>query len=264
MKALKFLLAGAVTAALLAFGSAGALPPGPDGIFVDAVFRGCSELLPHAVSATGVTDDGRHVVVDVAVVLDDTTVAKRAALRVKAEEALAKANEAYAPINVSLRAASFTEVRFTSQDAGAIIGETKAYFGGQRPAGSDMVYTFIGRALSGTTAGQADCIGGVQHANEAFAVGGVSGSFNFTVSGTRVATFQKDATAKIVAHELAHLLGTHHHYSDCGVGAAERVVADDREVAPCSLMTVDLALIQLRFSPLDQLIVRAHALQWAD
>ena len=64
---------------------------------------------------------------------------------------------------------------FGGTDAQGLIDQSKALFGGARPAGIDVVYTLTSKDIQagGNTAvaGLADCIGGVAFDDRAFAVG---------------------------------------------------------------------------------------------
>lgn len=116
----------------------------------------------------------------------------------------------YAPLGVDLVYADYqllAPLRATRTDnAQEIIDLAKEELGGARPQGIDIVciLTDLDIQLPGIgsgVAGLADCIGGVAHDDRAFAVGEY-----FDEIPIGPATFHKDATAKILAHEVGHLM----------------------------------------------------------
>jgi hypothetical protein len=215
----------------------------------------CVAAVPDAASVGGVTDDGGRVSLDVAVLLDGVTLAR-------GQEVLARAADAYAPLGVDLTPTGFTEVALDGTDASGLIEQSRAHFGGERPAGADLVYTLTAKdiELEGNTgvAGLADCIGGVRYPHRAFAVGE---QFEFENLAFGPFTFYKDATAKIAGAELGHLMGAHHHYANCAEGIeGESTVS---EASPCSLMANFVDFIALKFGTLESAVVRGHALEFA-
>ena len=142
-----------------------------------------------------------------------------------------------------------------------MIDQAKQRFGGARPAGSDLVYVLTAKDIQagGNTgvAGLADCIGGVRFPDRAFAVGEV---FEEDLPIGPL-TFYADATAKIAAHELGHLMGGHHHYANCAEG-----VKSEQEVlegSPCTLMSNFVDFQSIHFSTANSAVVRGHAVSFA-
>jgi hypothetical protein len=244
--------------------SAGAADRAP-APFEDRDAEECLEAVPAAASVADVTDDGRQVVLDVHLVLDGIPTSR-------AQEIIDQAQYAYDPLGITLRA-TYQEVSFPPQkmarefelsepvpasDPSYLFQKTKEAVGGVRPANSDVVYLLTDDAITGSTAGVADCIGGVRYPNRAFGIGeeeedsGGSGIY-FCCTLT---------TAKVAAHEIAHLLGAHHHYANCVEGAATKL--DDTHLGTCTMMFNDVGLVNLRFSALEGAVVRGHALAYAD
>ena len=154
----------------------------------------------------------------------------RGVTQATAQEAMTRAADSYAPLGVALTA-TYETVSLSGDDAQGLIDQAKTRFGGARPAGSDLVYVMTAKDIQadGNTgvAGLADCIGGVRFADRAFAVGEV---FEEDVPIGPLSLYA-DATAKIAAHELGHLMGGHHHYANCAEG-----VKSEQEVlegSPC-------------------------------
>ncbi|MGH3712802.1 MAG: pre-peptidase C-terminal domain-containing protein [Micromonosporaceae bacterium] len=159
----------------------------------------------------------------------------------------------YQPLGITLRSVRFVSVSFAGDDAQGLINQAKAYFGGTRPTGSDVVYVLTSKNIQagGNTAvaGLADCIGGVQFPDRAFAVGE-----NITDTDT---PFDHNVAAKVAAHEIGHLMGGHHHYANCVEG---NLGPDEPgETSPCTLMVNVVDLASLNFSTLNGGVVRGHA-----
>ena len=266
-------------------------PAGSGVGFIDPLYDcngvgGVGEPVPESVSVNGVTDNGRTVNLDVLVFLDvaegasiakekDPAVkaARMAALEEKMVKRIQAGRRAYNPLDINYRFVNFRLLSPLAADgtprdrtsrATSIINLTKNALDGKRPANVDVVYTLTDLDIwepvyEEQIAGLADCIGGVRYASRAFAVGEISGTENIPVGPL---TFYRHATAKIMAHEIGHLLGAHHHYQDCATGAAEGY-DDDDYVTPCSVMTNAVDLQSLSFSPLEGAVVRGHALDHA-
>ncbi|MDP9067870.1 MAG: M12 family metallo-peptidase, partial [Actinomycetota bacterium] len=251
------LLIGSNVAAL----SAGASGTSPRTFDQDA--EDCFEFIPAEQSVAGVTDDGREVVLDVHLVLDGVSTSRAA-------EVVQQAQHAFTPLRIKLQP-TFQQVSFPPQkmapefqlsqpvpasDADYLMQKTKEAVGGARPANSDVVYLLTDDAITGGAAGKADCIGGVRYPSRAFGIGEEDEDWGgLQVCCTRT-------TAKIAAHEIAHLLGAHHHYANCAEGAAEKL--DDPHLGTCTMMFNDVGLVNLRFSVLEAAVVRGHAIKFAD
>ena len=238
---------------------------------------------PAATSTAHVAGEPVRVSLDVQVVADlaegqeiakitdpDERAAAEAALAADVVERLAVGMQSYEPLGIDL---TFVDVDLLAperttrtDDAQEIIDLAKAQYGGQRPAGSDVVYVVtdldiqlpdIGNAV----AGLADCIGGVAHPDRAFAVGETGVLVEDEGIPVGPITFYKDLTAKIGAHEIGHLMGGHHHYQECGTAAPAAV--ERGELGPCTLMTNAVDFQTLPFSNLNGVVVRGHAEKWA-
>jgi hypothetical protein len=245
------IVALAATALLPATASAQVNWPG--GTPADDPELACIEPVPASTSVNGVTDDGQTVQLSTRVLLDGVSQAQ-------GQAAFARAADSYAPLGVTLTA-SYETVSFSGDDAPNLIEQAKARFGGSRPAGSDLVYVLTSKDIqvNGNTgvAGLADCIGGVRFANHAFAVGEV---FEENVPIGPL-TFYTDATAKIAAHELGHLMGGHHHYANCA-----EAVKSEKEVmegSPCTLMSNFVDFQSIHFSTFNGAVVRGHSITFA-
>jgi hypothetical protein len=217
--------------------------------------RDCLEAVPASVGVSGVTDGGQIVSLDVVVLLDGVDQAKAAAV-------MARAADSYSPAGIALDVVRYEVVSFTGTDGAGLIQQAKDHFGGFRPAGSDLVYVLSSKDLTNATngsglAGLADCIGGVKYPEHAFAVGEVFADENLAWNGF---TLYADATAKIAAHELGHLMGAHHHYANC----AETATAEDvNTLSPCSLMFNFVDFQGIEFSIVNRAVVRGHAVDFA-
>src|SRR5919106_847142 len=206
----------------------------------------CLELVPAAVAIP----PGSPVVLDVRVLLDGVSATRGA-------QVFQTARQSYGPLGIDL-VPSFQSVSFSGTDAQGLINQSKALFGGQRPAGIDIVYALTSKDIEvdGQTgvAGLADCIGGGAVPAHAFPVGE-----DITRAGARASgplVLARNLTAKVAAHEIGHLMGGHHHYANC----AEGLLADPPpgELSPCTLMFNAVDLASLNFGTLNGLVVRGH------
>ena len=204
----------------------------------------CLQLTPGAVSVNTTA-----VTLNLRIVLDGVAMER-------ATQALTDAQKAYTPLNISINP-SYQFVSFTNRDSAALIAEAKGRFGGERPAGTDAVYVMTAKDLTtdgtdNSVAGQADCIGGIAFSDKAFAVGE---ALEDSPLSAGVVVISKLNAAKVLGHELGHLLGAHHHYANCGEAAG----GGD---APCTLMFNDVSLQALKFSTVNSSVVRGAAQEY--
>ena len=244
----------------------------------------CLEPAPAAIDIKGITDDDRQVKLDVKVPIDVADGAQIAQLLADpdpdvAAEGQARFDELAAKVHGILDAAATTyaplgvDLRFhydllmplvngaprqQTTDIDELIGVAKQHYGGRVPTGIDAVYAVTDIDVSGAIAGKADCIGGIRFADRSFAAGEID--LNEQPLQFGVTMFQ-DMSAKILSHEVGHLLGAHHHYSNCVEGVPTETVDDALSV--CTLMINDVGLASLNFSTLNGAIVRGHAVDFA-
>lgn len=197
----------------------------------------CTQLVPHTISL-----DSSAVRLDVRILLDGVS-------RAEAERGVAAMRLAYSPLRIAV-APSYKKVSFKGTDADGLTRQAKKLYGGKTPRGVDIVYTMTNKDITSGgqdgVAGLADCIGGVRFPARAFAVG------EDFPSGSGLS----NGTGKVLAHEIGHLLGAHHHYtSPEGLLAAEPNLLD--------LMAPFLDFCSLRFSTVNSLMVRGHAQKYA-
>lgn len=190
----------------------------------------CTQLTPGAASG-----DFTPSSLNLRVVLDGVSQADGA-------RTVAKALGSYLPQNIFL-SASYDTANFKNSDGGELIEELKRFYGGKRPDGVHLVYALTdkdlhdGGAFGDSLAGLADCIGGVAYPENAFAIG---------ESDPRIA-------AEVLAHELGHLLGAHHHYANCVESLP------NGGARPCTLMFNDVGFAGLPFSSINGAVVRGHS-----
>ncbi|MFP5218373.1 MAG: zinc-dependent metalloprotease family protein [Actinomycetes bacterium] len=283
-------LTAAQTGAGAPLATGGAAPqPGPHGIIdVESLMRDvdCDEAQltgPAATSTAHVTGEPAAIDLDVLTVVDVAEGKEIAAIADPAERAAAEqalyaeirerllvGQESYADLGIDLVLDRFDllapERDTRTDNAEEIIALAKAQYGGQRPADVDVVSVVTDidiqvPGLGNAVAGMADCIGGVALPDRAFAVsetGVLTGDEGIPVGPI---TFYKDLTAKIVAHEIGHLMGGHHHYQECGTAAP--VALERGEPGPCTLMTNAVDFQTIPFSTLNGVVVRGHAETWA-
>lgn len=224
----------------------------PDPMAFDTE-RDCLEPVPASAGVSGVTDEGQDVSLDTYVLLDGVSTQR-------GQDVMTRAADSYAPLDVST-STTFESVSFEGDDADGLLAQAKEHFGGTRPDGSDVVYVLTSKdiQLDGESgvAGLADCIGGVRYPERAFAVGE---DFESEDSEFGPFTFYLDASAKIAAHEIGHLMGAHHHYANCAEGV---LTETPEEPSPCSLMFNAIDFASINFSTASGAVVRGHAVDFA-
>lgn len=235
----------------------------------------CVEPAPRHVDLGATPLDGKRAAVDVLVLLDGVSEADGVA-------AVKAAASAFRPIGVDLRV-RFAAVRvpadgttvgldgkhWPTASTTRVMTAAKRAVGERVAKGVEAVYLMTGKDLylgddepdsdnrAYGVAGMADCIGGVAFPHRAFAIGERL-SYGEQRGAVKVA---EHLPGKILAHELGHLLGAHHHYANCAENVAAAVVASSADV--CTLMFNDVGVIGLRFSTLNRPVVRGHALAYA-
>jgi hypothetical protein len=195
------------------------------------------------------------------VILDGITVER-------GQQIMGRVAEAYDTIGIDLKA-TYQEVTIEPDDVdsgaagtgepahgSAFMPAVKAAVGGARPWGTDVVYALTSDLIVGTTAGYADCIGGVRSTTESFAVGEASVN-----GGEDTGMGRNNVTAKIATHEIAHLLGAHHHFANC----AEAPKDPDGYLLleACTVMVNDIGLASFGWSTIEAAVVRGYVSDFA-
>jgi hypothetical protein len=228
---------------------------------VDVEENDCLEAVPGAVGV----DVGQPVELSVLLLLDGTDASV-------AQQIMARAAESYRPLNINLVLEQTRRVSFSSPTSEELIGDAKATVGGTPPNGIDLVGVFTTKEMQSTTGGatvvgQADCIGGIRWDEHSFFVvsdirdiedpnTGTTGTLNSLGFNANV-----DATAEVMAHEIGHLMGAHHHYANCVEGNLSSAAPND--VSPCTLMFNAVNFASLNFGTLSGSVVRGHAVNYA-
>lgn len=195
----------------------------------------------------------------------DTLVLLDGVERSRANDVMNQAAASYLPLGVNLKW-KFRSVNFATDNAIDLIQLAKDMFGGARPKNTDIVYVMTTKDIQidddTSVAGLADCIGGVAWPTTAFAVGedfGVEedggrqlGPFVHTTNGSAI----------VVAHELGHLMGAHHHYGNCVQGLSAQDL-ENAEITPCTLMFNAVNFASLPFGTINSTITRGHAENYA-
>lgn len=235
----------ASAAALLGALALGALPPTPSARAgaaaapppVDEEYS-CLELTPEALSF-----ENRPHQLKLRILLDGTT-------KEQAKNAVVAMRKAYGTLDIDVRP-SYRQAKLEGTDAKLLLGQAKKMYGGRVPKGVDVVYTLTNKDIAvgfagSNVSGLADCIGGIRFPDRAFAIGEVTRPTSALPS---ILPPVQDVAGKTMAHEVAHLLGAHHHY-------ASIEGANGQEIA--TLMGPTLSIIGLRFSTLEGAAVRGH------
>jgi hypothetical protein len=228
---------------------------------MDTTVQDCDEFVP---AANGL-DIGQPIELSVMLLLDgiDEAVAK---------QLMSRAAISYAQRNIRLVVKRTSAVTFTSITSEGLIDEAKAFVGGVRPQGIDIVGTLTNKEMQSlaagfTVVGQADCIGGIRFPDRSFFVAtdiraienpqtGNSGTLNQLGFNPNVA-----AAAEVLSHEMGHLMGAHHHYANCVEGNTSSDGPND--LSPCTLMFNSVNFAGLSFSTLEGSVVRGHAVAFA-
>jgi hypothetical protein len=137
-----------------------------------------------------------------------------------------------------------------------IMRATKNLFGGRRPSNIDVVHTITDKNIyveegDGVgLGGMADCVGGIRYPNRAFAV-----SEGWGHNGPKD-RFGHASVAQTAAHEIGHLLGARHEYSNCAEGPG---------ISKCTLMfNARLGFLRSNvFGSLESAVVRGYAVEYA-
>jgi hypothetical protein len=135
-----------------------------------------------------------------------------------------------------------------------IIRSTKRLFDGERPLGYDVVHTitnkniYVDRGDTVGLGGTADCIGGIRYPTRAFSV-----SEGWHHDGPLDQAGHENV-ARLIAHEIGHLLGARHEHANCAEGS-------DRQ--RCTLMT-DASIWSLGSRTFGTLVGCRVLLTWLD
>jgi hypothetical protein len=214
-------------------------------------------------------DAGDNIDLDVLVILDGV-------LPADADAVMRAAADSYAPLNITLRVAGYTEHSFAPLTDGFDINNAaRTLLGGRRPGGVDIVEVLTNRDVVGSNdpvvLGVADCIGGVAHADRAFVTAEAYIQQNIDITGAAFGIpsgvhFDERLRADITAHEIGHLMGAQHHYANCAEGVSREDVLSDRgfvDASPCDLMFNEADFNSENFGVVNGRIVRASANRYA-
>jgi hypothetical protein len=232
---------------------------------MDAEQADCLEAVPENIGVPGLLDDGRRIELSVLLLLDGTDAEVAGAI-------MARAAESYRPLGIDLVLVRTRSVAYSSTVSSDLIDAAKATVGGVPPRGIDLVGVFTDKTMQSiaggaTVVGQADCIGGIRFDEHSFFVvsdirdiedpqTGTTGTLNSLGFNPNV-----DATAEVMAHEIGHLMGAHHHYANCVEGNLSS--AGPGDLSPCTLMFNAVNFASLNFGAVSGAVVRGHAVEHA-
>lgn len=239
----------------------------------------CFSLDPPAATALPVVDDTTTIVpLQVRVLLDVAEAPEIIALRDQGRHAEAQARfdavveelapsfegaeETYERLAIDLRLSyDLLTVRDDEPSSTVeLIAAAKEQFGGAVPEGVDVVYVATDNLVAGAVAGQADCVGGMAYDHHSFA----SGRIDRPESPTDFlgVTFFAQTNVIVFAHEVGHLLGAHHHLTNCVESLAYYPGTSD-VLAVCGVMINDVGLAGDAFSTPNSVVVRGYANEFA-
>ena len=159
----------------------------------------------------------------------------------------------YAKLNIAVRLSVAPANLPSDADPDHMFAFMRKRYGGERPRGADVVYA----ASDYFAGGVADCIGGVRFAERAFAMGQV----HYTAQGVPVPANGGVKAGHIAAHEIGHLLGAAHHFSNCA--EAQPAGVQEGEAPPCTLMSPAGMTSSGQWSALEAAYVRYYVEHFA-
>lgn len=220
----------------------------------------CLQAIPHKIEPPVLGDHETDIDVTVHVLVDRDE--KRffedhARIEGWARGAFEDSRQTYAPLAINLQDITYEYVDFEGAVTTELMQQAKTHLGGGAPNGIDIVFVATNKDLLGSdgdsgVAGQADCIGGVASKLEAFAVGEIRGSQANTLSDS--------FDSIVVAHEIGHLFGAHHHLGNCVQG---KVDLEEENYWPCTVMLTGGVGMSMKFGSVNGSVVRGHATSYA-
>ena len=222
----------------------------------------CFEATPTAVHAPTI-DPEDAIDLDVALVADRLSAAR-------AQNIAARAAETFAALNVRLEVVSTRSVTLSGTELDSLMSQTKQAVGGTVPAGADVVVMITSVEIEDDgdpgVAGFADCIGGVRYDNRGFVVlEDVETLYDYPPEGFDfgpVVLFP-DLSAKLMAHEVGHLVGNHHHYANCAEGLKSTQRSNGLDPSACTVMFPYIEFLAFNFGTLEANIARGHIHEYA-
>lgn len=218
-------------------------------------------LAPDGLSTGALEDDGRSIDLDVLVLLDGVA---RTDARAVMEEIAPMYDALDIEVVPRFRRIVVEATGTNAQgnewiDSQELIDISKEMVGGERPPGSDLVYTITSKDLDGFTAGRADCIEGIKWPTSAFAVGRHYPPDYGSEIGPL--TFQRGYSATVAAHEIGHLLAAEHHEATCPDGSD--LQPTDDALGVCTVMFPDIFFVGSRFGVVETAVIRKTAWTFA-
>ena len=212
---------------------------------------------PLVTDTTGLATGWPLLQLDVVMLADPTFVAAHPDdWRVLLENLVFDASTRYeAQMGLRLRAVLIDRLPDGSLDPSApldgILPVARGYMTSNHPdVAFDLVALILGADYAGMVAGMVHCVGGAYTPDTAYLFSEYTGPRE-PIGGL----FMNDIPLKVFMHEAGHLLGAHHHYSNCGEALLEYRTNDASAV--CDVMINDIGLASFRFSPLNRLVMRS-------
>lgn len=217
----------------------------------------CLEPVPEQVGTTlDETGEGHEVLVRVLVLLDYVEESR-------ASQIMNEAAQPYALLKIRMEY-TYLPIGLIGRDYVDHFRQVRPMFGGGRPDGFDLVHILTNKDIvtpdgNPGVAGVAYCIGGIRYREAAFSISEANYRGWYKAGGI---VLRDLGPVIIVAHEIGHLLGAHHHYGDCLEG---NLWARPSSVSasPCTIMDQTLFFSAMYFGHLEGAVIRGHALRYA-
>lgn len=143
---------------------------------------------------------------------------------------------------------------FTSDDPEVLLDQLEDHYrSDHEDVPRDVTHLYTGKDMGGTVGIAKQ--GSAGNPNASWSLSRAAGSNGTEVGDTGLVAFA-DLHAKIAAHEIGHTLDARHEHAECASSLAR--YDPGRPTDACTLMMPEVSFTSMRFSPVNQLLVRGH------